>query len=214
MPKVNALYYEERKNFIIECAYRVLENKPMCELTMRDVIKESGFSQGTIYNYYKSIEEVLSVIICRYMLHMRQELSDCIASSGDFYDCYDRICDRMICLHQENADLFEGMLGKISYSAMPRDNEDILYDVYQAGEDLNNIIIELLKKGIADGIIREDLNLCVTVFYLWSGIGQIIVFSHNKKQYIEEQFHMTRQDYMKQGFELIIRSILREEQTH
>lgn len=210
MPKVNHTYYEERKNYIIECAYRVLQNKSLSELTMRDVIKETSFSQGTIYNYYKNIDEIVSVIVCRYMIHMRQELSDCITDSGDFYDCYRRICDCMVRLHQENADLFEGMLGKISYSAIPLEKDDVLYQVYQAGEELNDLIIDLLQNGIRAGMIRENINLCVTVFYLWSGIGQIIVFSYNKQKYIEEQFHMSRQEYMKQGFELIIHSVLKE----
>lgn len=209
MPKVDVSYYEERKNYILECAYHVLKKKSLSELTMRDVIKESGFSQGTIYNYYKNIDEIVSVIICRYMHHMRQELSDCITNSSDFYDCYDRICDCMVRLHEENADLFEGMLGKISYNAMPEEKADVLYDVYQAGEGLNDLIIDLLQNGMKTGIIREDINLCVAVFYLWSGIGQIIVFSHNKQKYIEEQFHMSRKDYMKQGFELIIHSVLK-----
>lgn len=207
MPKVNDSYYEERKSYILECACRVLKNRPMNELTMRDVIRESGFGQGTIYNYYKNIEEIRSVIIYRYMTDMKRELEACISASAGFFDCYERICHCMICMHQENPDLFEGMLGKISYSALPR-KEDVLYDVYQAGEALNDVIIKLLEKGIADGILRKDINPCVTVFYLWSGISQIILFSYNKKQYIEERFQMTRQEYMKQGFALIIRSIL------
>lgn len=208
MPKVDESYYEERKHYIIDCAYRVLRKKSLEEMNMRDVIRETGFSQGTIYNYYKSIDEIRSVIIYQYMKTMQEKLSQCIARTFDFKDCYRKICNTMADMYEENPELFKGMLGTIAFNSTAQGNNDVLYMVYQAGEDLNRTIIELLEKGIGNGIVRTDLNLYVAVFHLWSGIGQTIVFSHSKQQYIETQLHMTRHEYMEQGFELVIRSIL------
>lgn len=209
MPKVNESYYEERKHYIIDCTYRVLRKKSLKEINMRDVIRETGFSQGTIYNYYKSIDEIRSVIIFQYMKAMQERLSCTIAQNSDFEGCYKKICNTMIDMYEENPELFEGVLGTISFNSVSHGNNDILYSVYQAGEALNYTIIDLLQKGRKDGIVREDLNLYVAVFYLWSGIGQTIIFSHSKQEYIETCFHMSREMYMEQGFELVIRSILK-----
>lgn len=209
MPKVNLSYVQERKEYIIDCTYKVLNGKALKDINMRDVIKETGFSQGTIYNYYKNIDEIISVIICRYMVHMKERLSGCIDYTNNFDDIYNKICDCMVDMYEENPELFEGMLGRISYSTEPRENQEILYEVFRAGEDLNNIVIELLNKGIEQGVVRADLNMHIAVFYLWSGLGQIIIFSHGKQKYIEEQLKMSRQEYMKQGFELIARSIMK-----
>lgn len=209
MPKVNLSYYEERKKYIIDCAMKVLSGKSLEQINMRDIIRETGFSQGTIYNYYKNIDEIISVLICQYMGKMKDALGDCIEHSKDFYDCYHKICDCMIDLHQENPELFAAMLGKISYHDTEESNQDILYKIYQVGEELNVVMIELLKKGINDGFVRKNINLYVAVFHLWSSIGQTILFSYSKQKYIENQFHMTRHEYMEQGFHLIIRSILK-----
>ena len=209
MPKVNLSYVQERKEYIIDCTYKVLRTKAIKDLNMRDVIKETGFSQGTIYNYYKNIDEIVSVIICRYMVEMREGLLKCIDYSNDFISIYNKICHCMIEMHKENPELFEGMLGRVSYSSAPKKEQDVFYEIFQVGEALNDIVIKLLKIGINQGVVREDLNLYVAVFHLWSGIGQIIIFSNNKKAYIEEQFQISRQEYMKQGFELIVRSILK-----
>lgn len=58
MPKVSEEYLSEKKNFIVECTNEILKEKPLYQITMRDIIKKAGFSQGVIYRYYASIDEV------------------------------------------------------------------------------------------------------------------------------------------------------------
>ncbi|MHC1746769.1 MAG: TetR/AcrR family transcriptional regulator [Cellulosilyticaceae bacterium] len=59
MPKVSEDYLEERRQFIIECALKVYEGQMLYKMTMRDIIRETGFSQGNIYRYFKSVPELL-----------------------------------------------------------------------------------------------------------------------------------------------------------
>lgn len=65
MPKVSADYFENRKNQILDAAYRVSMSKPMHEVSMRDIILESGFSQGGIYRYFSNIDDILIELINR-----------------------------------------------------------------------------------------------------------------------------------------------------
>lgn len=58
MPKVTEEYLNEKKNFIVECTNEILKEKPLYQITMRDIIKKAGFSQGAIYRYYASIDEI------------------------------------------------------------------------------------------------------------------------------------------------------------
>lgn len=58
MPKVTDEYLIEKKNFIIECTGEILKEKPLYLITMRDIIKKAGFSQGAIYRYYTNLDEI------------------------------------------------------------------------------------------------------------------------------------------------------------
>lgn len=209
MPKVNESYHQERRQYILSCMHQVLDEKLLKDITMKDVIKKAGFSQGTIYNYYNNVDEIINTLICHYMIDMKEKLSKSIVGVQGFMERYHRMCQSMISLYEEEHQLFEMVLGNLSYHSVSKGDEDVLYHIYQSGEELNAIIVDVLQDGIAEGIVREDLNLLVAVFYLWSGIGNTIIFSHSKKQYIEEQFQLSRQEYMEQGFELVIRSVLR-----
>lgn len=65
MPKVSEAYLEEKKTFILKCTNQLLEEIPLFHLSMRDIIKKTGFSQGAIYRYYANIDEIFVELINR-----------------------------------------------------------------------------------------------------------------------------------------------------
>lgn len=58
MPKVTDEYLADKKNYILKCTGEILRIKPLYSVTMRDIIKKAGFSQGIIYHYYTSLDEI------------------------------------------------------------------------------------------------------------------------------------------------------------
>ena len=207
MPKVKESYTEEKKEFILHCTREVLREKAFNQLTMRDVIRKTGFSQGAIYQYYKNLDEILNVIICQYMYRMKEEIESCTKEETEFDSCYEAVCNCLVRLYEESPVVFEAVMGEVSFSREKGSKDDVLHEIYLVGEELNEIIIRILKKGMENGIVESDLNLYVAVFYMWSSIGQTILFSNKKKEYIRQQFGMDDVAYRKQSFELIIKSI-------
>ena len=63
MPKVSHEYVLEKKKSILKAAIEVCEVKPLYDITMRDIIKASGVSQGGIYRYYSDLDEILVDVI-------------------------------------------------------------------------------------------------------------------------------------------------------
>jgi AcrR family transcriptional regulator len=65
MPKVNEEHFAMKENLIVEAAMRVCKRKPAYDVTLRDVVKESGISQGSMYCYFSSIDEIFAAIANR-----------------------------------------------------------------------------------------------------------------------------------------------------
>ena len=100
MPKVTDAYLSDKRSFILECTRATLEEKPLYLITMRDIIKEAGFSQGVIYRYYLSLDEIYIDFINNYTAsnHLEQSinallgskqsekviLTECFLAMGDF----------------------------------------------------------------------------------------------------------------------------------
>lgn len=63
MPKVKPEHAERKKVEIVDAAKRVCSKKPVYEVAMRDIVIESGMSQGGVYKYFANIDEVFVAIL-------------------------------------------------------------------------------------------------------------------------------------------------------
>ena len=63
MPKVKEEYFAEKRNQILEAAFAVCNRKPAYDVTMSDIVAETGLSQGGVYKYFNNIDYVLAALI-------------------------------------------------------------------------------------------------------------------------------------------------------
>ena len=63
MPKVREGYLEEKRKEILKAAFKVCMRKPAYELTMSDIVAETGMSQGGVYKYFDNIISVYAALI-------------------------------------------------------------------------------------------------------------------------------------------------------
>ena len=59
MPKVTEDYLDQRRQQIIDAAFRCFARKGFHQATMRDIYAEAGLSAGAIYHYFSSKEEII-----------------------------------------------------------------------------------------------------------------------------------------------------------
>lgn len=59
MPKVSEAYLDERRQQIIDAAYRCFARKGLHETTMRDIYAEAELSSGAVYHYFRSKEAII-----------------------------------------------------------------------------------------------------------------------------------------------------------
>lgn len=63
MPRVREGHFEQKKHQILEAAKRVCAAKPLYSVTMKDIVLESGMSQGGVYKYFSNIDAVYVAIL-------------------------------------------------------------------------------------------------------------------------------------------------------
>jgi AcrR family transcriptional regulator len=60
MPKVTEEYKQDRRQQIIDAAYRCLARKGFQQTTMRDIYRETGLSAGAVYHYFESKHDIIA----------------------------------------------------------------------------------------------------------------------------------------------------------
>lgn len=82
MPKVKESYFEGKRNLILDAAYAVLMRKPLYEVKMKDIIAETGLSQGGIYRYFASLDEIIFALLNREeKVDIKDRVDEVLASS-------------------------------------------------------------------------------------------------------------------------------------
>jgi TetR/AcrR family transcriptional repressor of nem operon len=74
---------EQNRRLIVETASRMFRLQGLENVSVADVMKESGFTHGGFYNHFKSKDELASEAIASAFDHAANKLSDDIASGND-----------------------------------------------------------------------------------------------------------------------------------
>ena len=65
MPKVSADYFNQKREEIINAAYKVALTKSISSITLKDVRDEAGLARGGMYRYYNNLDEILGALILK-----------------------------------------------------------------------------------------------------------------------------------------------------
>ena len=83
-PKMSEDYLAQKRNQILEAAFVVCMKKPMHEVSMRDIISETGFSQGNIYRYFSNLDEILIELMNRKRIEFDVKAAVDLVVSSDY----------------------------------------------------------------------------------------------------------------------------------
>lgn len=79
----NGELVRDRREQLIGAAIRVFEEKGFHNTTVRDIGRAAGLTQGTIYNYVRSKEDILYLVCDRIVSEYIESLHQALTSRGD-----------------------------------------------------------------------------------------------------------------------------------
>jgi AcrR family transcriptional regulator len=74
---------EERRDQLISAAVRVFKQKGFHEATIRDIGRAAGMTQGTIYNYVRSKDDILYLVCDRLVSQYQDETQRALEATPD-----------------------------------------------------------------------------------------------------------------------------------
>ena len=195
------------KENILETAEMLFSNKGIEKTTMDEIAKQADCSKSTIYVYFDSKEEIYNHIIYKQMCEFYNIIQTCFNSYTDFENCYFSICNNLVSIYDNNPNYFHSIMGNINVNESDMAKNDILRNIYEVGEKINDMIISLFKKGIAENYLQKNLLLLPTIYTLWASLTNAIMLANEKEIYIYKRMKMNKTDFLQFSFELLLSSI-------
>lgn len=210
MPKVTEAYKQEKRKLIVQAAAEILEQKPLYELNMLEVVKKAGLSKGGIYLYFSDIDELLietvNTIFASY-----KGLTFSVSSQIDDVEA------GLISLFDELGDYIEAcppIIGKIRFELAvymtnhPQKMETILPRIrlQQTGDEFIALVTEFIQRGVEREIFRKDLEINVILTNIMVYVDGMTDYVTRMKAYHGPKLNAPVSTY----FEQFIRSQMRE----
>ena len=142
-----------RRNAIVGAAVGIFAKKGYRDTTLDEIAMESEFGKGTIYNYFKSKEDIYSYIIDNVSLNLYEIIKQAEAESNnikDFIAVYSRLLINYCC---ENKDAFIMFVREAAHFTT-----DIFITDRRKLVKRNKQVKGLLIKKIADGIMNKEIK--------------------------------------------------------
>ena len=191
-----------RKN-IATAAEQLFMKKGMDNTSMNDIAREAGYSKATLYVYFKNKEELVGVLVLESMQKLYDYMQLALEKYTDTKKRYQEICQSLLKYQEEYPFYFKLVLETINIdfeatNFLPEEKE-----TFMIGEQINALLADFLKEGIASGQIRSDIEVVPTIFAFWGMISGLIQLATNKEDYIGQQMGMKKEDFLAYGFDTL-----------
>ncbi|HUK57186.1 MAG TPA: TetR/AcrR family transcriptional regulator [Nitrospiria bacterium] len=160
----------DRKDLILKAAIKVFARRGFSRARTAAIAREARVAEGTIYNYFKSKDDLILTIFERTCRELIQSLR---AALNPIQDPVQKLALVLV----KVLDLFE---------ADPMLAEVFLVELRQSGKCFStqpmSVILEfldllesILKEGIARGVIRKDINTKIARSFLFGAVENIVL---------------------------------------
>lgn len=192
---------------IASAAQLLFMEKGIAGTSMDDIAKEAGYSKATLYVYFENKEEIIGVLVLESMQKLYDYLSTALSQEETVRGKYQLLCNGLVIYQEEFPFYFKMALDKINVDFegspfLPEEKE-----TYNVGERINEKIKQFLLEGMEQGELRKNIKIEPTIFVFWGMLSGLIQTAANKEAYLAKDLKLSKQEFLRFGFDTLYRSI-------
>ncbi|MDD3412956.1 MAG: TetR/AcrR family transcriptional regulator [Lachnospiraceae bacterium] len=188
------------RRHIAEAAGELFEVKGIDTTSMNEIAVKAGYSKATLYVYFHNKEEIVGYLVLNSMIKLKEYLTSALESEKDFKNKYLDLCQAMVLYQEEYPFYFSMALDQINIDFEHSDCEESERETFQVGEEINTLLSLFARSGIEQGAFKSQLNIKSVLFSIWGMLSGFIQLATNKQEYISQEIHMTKKEFLENGF--------------
>lgn len=235
---------EINRNKIAEVAKQMFLTEGLNAVNMNEIAKKVKMSKSTLYVYFQNKEQIYNYITLGAMQQFYDQMSSTLSGEcHDLHDIYLGICNALVDFKENNPISFEMIIKNICVEDLALKEDTELRQIYEIGEQINQVILEALskvqdqqhqqeqqqqqqqqqdqkkhqdqqkqqeqqqqqnqeqKQETEQDVISKPLVNQQTIFTLWGALYGLITLASNKEEYIKKSMGISKEEFLRNGFE-------------
>ncbi len=177
---------EEKRLRLIGASVKVMGSRGFSNAKIEDIAQEMGVSYGSIYTYFATKEDLVHTIITM-GIELQRKTFEPLGDSVDTFSHIRSIFERSLKIGREQPELIcLWHESSLPYNAQYSDHTS---ELYRQG------VLEwksVLKKGIARGEVRKDIDIDVIAFMMNAIAAQLLRYNMSDFQKSKHRVHFSR----------------------
>lgn len=211
MPRKKEALSQFHQQRILASARELFAKRGEAGVSMDDIAADADYSKSTIYVYFANKEDILGHLVLEDMRSIRDGIERCLVENKGLERRYFAICELLTDLSKKDPAFLSRVLSNISVDEADFQRLPVLQTIYETGEQTNGLIERLFTEAVQQGEAKETLLPVQTGLVFWSSICSLIEFSSNKEGYLQKNFAMTQDAFLRYGFELLLDAVRKGE---
>lgn len=167
---------QRSRETLVAAARKLFAETGYFQVHIADIARAAGMSQGNIYWYFSSKEDLLKAVMSEAFATLGQVMAQAAAGEGTARQKLDALLDGLLDYAQTGSEFTAIMI-----SLMGHGNEDMFarlgIDMEKVGQGYTQSLLAILTQGQAEGVIPADLDpLALTMMFFGMFNGMNLVY--------------------------------------
>jgi len=165
---------EHRREEILNAAQKTFFEKGLQSATMDEIAEAAELSKGTLYLYYGSKEDLYLAVMMRGFDIMHSMFVDSIAGNSTTVEKIWGLGKTYLEFSKKQTNFFR-MFHFFQNPTLHRQvSEEMMSQCNDGTQRLWQVVTEVFRKGIEEGVLRSDLNPIECAVIMWSSSDAIL----------------------------------------
>ncbi len=161
-----------RKRQIINAARKLIIKHGSEHVTIREIARVVGISEGDIYRHFKSKKDILSLLVD----HIRDNLIGNINQASTDGHSSMEVLDSVLRSHLSAIEKRRGVSFQVIAEIISLGDKKLNKKMSEIINNYIGCLATILSRGIESGEVREDINVEATAILLFSMIQGLVNF--------------------------------------
>ena len=201
---------EHRSEEIINAAQEIFFKKGLPAATMDDIAAAAELSKGTLYLYYKSKEDLYLAVAMRGATILRTMFEKAVSSQEPTTQLIKNLGIAYFEYFKQHRDYFR----MYYYFENPQLHRQVSEDIKQVCMDNDHktwtLVIDLIQRGIREGLLKSDLDPVESAVILWSSMHFLMRQMDREDDYWKEGMRVDLESAMWKSQQFLLEGMMTE----
>ena len=202
---------EQRRDDIVRAATAVFFEKGLQTATMDEIAEAAELSKGTLYLYFKSKEDLYLAVTSVGFDVLSEMFQQAIDSSSSTVEALQKLGGTYYAFFMSHRNYFR----MFQYFQNPALHKQVSSEMMESCESHNQrawgTVVELLERGMKEGILRTDMTSSEMAVALWSSANAIMHQIDNQYEEWKSKMGIDLEQLLQKTNTLLLETILTDD---